>query len=190
MPEPRLAPISVDGPRPAVEWVSKLPQGWTTTHERLLLYVLACDAYGSDTAPGSDALVRWTGMVRSRVWQTLRSLLDETSTRPALLEKMDTAGKGPGRNATRYRLRLEVEPSEQGGRLTVPDGRTVAPAQPSSEPSWQPSSEPSDRGGRTLPFPSSGYSSSTDSPERAAAIAEAKRIAADARLNGRRAGRP
>jgi hypothetical protein len=117
------AELVVDGPRPAVAWVSSLPASWASPGERLVLYALANDAYDTVSAPGGANLVQWTGLLRSTVYDALKSLCKATPKRPALLERLDRNGqpldgKQYGRERTRYRLRVEVH-------STVRQNRTV-----------------------------------------------------------------
>jgi hypothetical protein len=92
-------PLQVDG-RPAVEWVTSLPFGWTTPLERLLLTLLALDAYGQEppftSSPSTDQLVAWTGAYKGRVLEALGSLSEPTKVRPALLAV--TRGRGSRRS--------------------------------------------------------------------------------------------
>lgn len=110
--------LLADGPRPAVEWVTGLPASWTNEGERLVLLVLACDAFDNVSAPGSDNLARWTGMHRSSVMGILSRLTATTATRPALIE----AVRSKGRKRTRYRLRCELSgDAGQFNRPVTPD---------------------------------------------------------------------
>lgn len=84
----------MDGARPAVAWVSSLPRGWTKGHERLVLLVLACDAYDDTSAPGGEDLTQWTGLTNGRLYDTLKSLQEATEIRPALIERVDGALQG------------------------------------------------------------------------------------------------
>lgn len=104
----KVSNLDVDGPRPAVAWVASLPSSWTTEGERIVLLVLACDAFKDTSAPGADNLARWSGMHRSSVFPIVARLAKPTSKRPALIEIHSTAG-GP---RTRYRLCVEIVPTE------------------------------------------------------------------------------
>lgn len=86
------AVIDVDGPRPAVSWVSSLPHKWTTPAERLVLLILAADAYQS--TPGRPAntsgislsdLSRAAGIWKDQLLKILASLRTDNEHRPALL---------------------------------------------------------------------------------------------------------
>jgi len=82
----RRRPLVVDGPRPAVAWVTSLPREWLTRAERFVLLVLACDSSdGLSVAPGYENLAAWTGMQLSTVRDTVADLCKPTAKRPALL---------------------------------------------------------------------------------------------------------
>lgn len=115
--------LTVDGARPSVAWVSSLPASWTTSRERLVLLVLACDAYESIATPGGAALASWCGLINGRLYETLGALTKATPTRPALLERVGRDGQPipegkryGGRARTGYRLRVEVAPTLPLGR--------------------------------------------------------------------------
>ena len=110
-------PIEIDGARPAVGWVSTLPREWITDRERLVLYVLAMDAYEETAAPGWPQLEAWAGLWHGQAVDVIRKLEQATDIRPALLERRDREGnvlppgaRNPGRERTRYRLRVDLEP--------------------------------------------------------------------------------
>lgn len=108
------APIVVDDARPAVSWVSTLPAGWVTPSERLVLYVLACDAYDDISRPSGEAIASWTGLQRRRVYEILSILSAPNDVRPALIERVDREGRPlgdkryGGRARTGYRLMANV----------------------------------------------------------------------------------
>lgn len=127
-------PLEVDGARPAVAWVASLPAAWTNPRERLVLLVLACDAFADVSAPGGAALASWCGLINGRLYEALGSLMKQTATRPALLERVGRDGQPipegkryGGRARTGYRLRTEIHPvelSRAGGRV---GGRELSP---------------------------------------------------------------
>ena len=106
----QLQPLVVDGPRPAVVWVSTLPAEWVRPSERLVLYVLALDAYNGTSRPSGDAIASWTGLQRRRVYDILTILATPNDVRPALIERVDREGRPlgekryGGRARTGYRL--------------------------------------------------------------------------------------
>ena len=160
----RRPALIVDGARPSVAWVTSLPHTWTTTPERLALLTLACDAFDDQSSPGGDALVGWIGLSRQRVYEVLGALAEDRSPRrPALIERLVKGRtlrpdeRNPGRTATTYRLRTEIQPL--GNSYGSTSGEPYEPsdgwlAQPSGEPSGEPL-EISD-----TPFPSLPTSSS------------------------------
>jgi hypothetical protein len=105
------SPLVVDGTREWVQWVAALPADWTTDGERLVMTMLACDAYVNESAPGIDNMAAWTGMNRRSVQRTLLGLLSPNANRPALLVKTNIS---KGKAASRYRFQppptAEVEP--------------------------------------------------------------------------------
>lgn len=130
--------LVVDGSRPAVAVVAALPQGWTTASERLVLFALACDAFGFVSTPGYDALAQWTGLPRSSAIAAVNALLEPRGARPALLRKVDRNGApiAPGKRGGRERTRFELLPQPSGN----PDGWK---AQQSEDPDgWQQSEDP------------------------------------------------
>lgn len=108
------SPLVVDGTREYVRLVAALPGDWTTDGERFVLLVMACDAYGSESAPGLDNLAAWTGMRRSSVARIIARLVQPNKVRPALLVKTNVSR---GRATSRYRLQLS--PTETVPRETV-----------------------------------------------------------------------
>jgi hypothetical protein len=151
------AGIEVDGPRPAVEWVTSLPREWRVNDaERLLLMVLACDAFDVESAPGYENLAAWTGLQRSSVVGLVARLCLPSEWRPALIERSETTRGG---RRTAYRLLIHNRSTGPTGpddenrsayrsgnrsayRSTSPTGnRSVPPATP-----YSPSPSP-DRGG-------------------------------------------
>jgi hypothetical protein len=113
--------LNVDGARPAVARVAALPMSWTTDGERLVLFVLACDAYDGETAlPGYDNIAAWTGMRRASVGRILARLTQQTSYRPALLAREHSTRGG---RRTVWRLHLP-EPSTHDGRMGYPQPST------------------------------------------------------------------
>ena len=95
------SPLIVDGTREWVQWVAALPADWTTDGERLVMTMLACDAYVNESAPGIDNVAAWTGMNRRSVQRTLLGLLSPNANRPALLVKTNIS---KGKAASRYRF--------------------------------------------------------------------------------------
>ena len=74
--------------------MSLLPRGAVTSDERIVLMVLACDSFdGADTAPGWEALARWTGMYASSVRTIVGRLERPNGKRPALLKREDNRGR-------------------------------------------------------------------------------------------------
>jgi hypothetical protein len=110
------SPLVVDGSRECVQLVAALPADWTTDGERLVLLVLACDAYQRESAPGLDNLAAWTGLNRRSVARILERLQRATEERPALLLKTRKSKGGP-RATSRYRILPTV--TEQGPTDTV-----------------------------------------------------------------------
>jgi hypothetical protein len=100
--------LTIDGPRPAYAWVTSLPRAWLSDAERLVLLVLAADAYEDDSAPGGDALVAATGLLRGRVYRALASLQQPTPERPALIQK-----SGVRSHRAVYRLLTMNSPTSQ-----------------------------------------------------------------------------
>lgn len=144
--------LSVDGPRPAVAAISVLPRSYRLTDaERLVLFALACDSYeGESSAPGYDALCKWTGLHKGRVVKAISDLCAAHPHRPALLVKDSVRG----RKRTRYYFVLEPvvsanqsasptgvarEPVEQLDRSESP---TDADREPVAEPVAEPVVEP------------------------------------------------
>jgi len=118
----------VDGPRPAVEWVTSLPVEWhVTPPERLVLLCLACDAYKFESAPGYDAVAEWTGMRRSSCAEILSRLCEPTEHRPALVERFSVGG----RRRTVWRLLADTEPSGPAGQMNRPAPPDGSDHQPS-----------------------------------------------------------
>lgn len=116
-------PLKVDGDRPAVGWVSLLPGNWTTPAERLVLLVLASDAYDRDSAPSRSVLRIWTGLWDDQLSKAIRSLEATNARRPALLQRLDRDGNpmapgasNPGRYRTVYRLLVNVTPAQPHGQ--------------------------------------------------------------------------
>lgn len=93
-----------------VAWVSSLPSHWTTTPERLLLYVLALDADHGVTHSGRVVLATRAGIGTDQLRTTLRSLCTPTDARPPLLERMP---KRRRQDPDRYRLAPSDRTSEQ-----------------------------------------------------------------------------
>jgi hypothetical protein len=120
------SPLIVDGARECVRLVAALPSDWTTDGERLVLHVLACDAFERESAPGLDNLAAWTGMNRRSVGKILDRLLLPNAHRPALLVKTNASR---GRATSRYLLQLS--PMAE-----------VQPTPTAEEPSWSTSAQP------------------------------------------------
>lgn len=146
----------MDGARPSVAWVAGLPSEWTTPHQRLVLLILACDAFGDVSRPGIDALMAWSGLLHGSVYRVLNQLATPVGgLRPALIERVDHLGRPVtiegrrGRHRAGFRLLIDSQPSGGRGRLNRPrdlDGLEV-------QPSNQPSNEPSTSAGPSLSLP-------------------------------------
>jgi hypothetical protein len=121
------SPLIVDGTRECVRLVAALPSDWTTDGERLVLHVLACDAFERESAPGLDNLAAWTGMQRRSVARILERLQQHTEERPALLLKTRKSKGGP-RSTSRYRLLPTA--TEQGPTVTHNSDLTVTEQSP------------------------------------------------------------
>jgi hypothetical protein len=124
------AGIEIDGPRPAVAWVTSLPREYgMTPAEKLVLLCLACDAFDWKSGPGYDVIAEWTGMHRSSCAEILGRLEKATAQRPALVAKMSLRG----RRRTVWRLLGDGQPSGPTGRLNrpaPPDGSAPEPSGP------------------------------------------------------------
>lgn len=122
--------IEIDGPRPAVTWVTSLPREYgVTPPERLILLCLACDAFEWESAPGYDVIAEWTGMQRSSCAEILGRLDKATRERPALVERISLKG----RRRTVWRLLGMAQPSGPAGqfnRPATPDGSSPEPSGP------------------------------------------------------------
>lgn len=160
-------PLQVDGPRPAVSWVASLPGSWTSDRERLVLLVLACDAFEDTSAPSGAALAAWAGLINGRLYETLATLSRATDRRPALVERVDASGdvipegKRGGRERTRYRLRVGVGSAQLSG-FTGRDG--VPATLPANSPGeLSRGTLPASRE-TSLPFPSSPNNSRSSAP--------------------------
>lgn len=163
-------PLDVDGPRPAVTWVSSLPRDWTTTRERFVLMLLAADSWATEApfecSPSLSELAAWTGEYKGRIAEAIDSLLAPTSARPALLSKRP----GVGRQRTRYTLLVDTLWSAVTDRYDAHETPTDTPlwsgsadhyddsqavdntrSGPASGPRSGPGCGP---GERTTPFPS------------------------------------
>lgn len=130
------ADLVVDGPRPAVAFVARIPRSYRLSPgDRLILTMLACDSFdGELSAPTMGTLAHWVGMFPSSVWAALDRLASATAHRPALVAREESTR---GRNRTVWRLLLQ--PSDNPGALQPSDD----PGQLSIQPSGQPSDEPS-----------------------------------------------
>lgn len=156
----------VDGPRPAVEWVCRIPPDWTTPRERLVLLLLALDTYAQEPpftcAPKLDDLANWSGEYKGRISEAVAALEHASGTRPALLDVV----RGAGRRRTTYRLMVENGPALWSGTAdhydpdehgpSGPAQRTTTHVEdsvekPRSGPASGPASGPVLR---TTPFPS------------------------------------
>ncbi|MDU0315263.1 hypothetical protein RKE38_16305 [Phycicoccus sp. M110.8] len=83
-----MSAMTVDGPRPAVEWVTSMPYRLTDAEFRVLM-LLALDSYdGVTAAPGYDNLARWSGLLRSSVGAALARLCEPAEHRPALVRRV------------------------------------------------------------------------------------------------------
>lgn len=118
--------IDVNGPRPAMSWVSELPLEWTTTRERLVLTLLALDTYSPRPpfwcSPSLVELARAAGEYKGRIVETIDSLAKPTHVRPALVERVP----GAGRRRSAYRLIIEPEffyPDHNDDLWSVPADR-------------------------------------------------------------------
>ena len=111
---------------------------------------LACDAFETTSAPGTDNLVAWSGMHRTSVQRILDRLLTANKVRPALLDRETTRG----RNRTSYRLLVTTEPPTVGGLLISGQPPTQPPTEPPSNggrlTASQPPTEPPSNGGHSL----------------------------------------
>lgn len=124
----RESDLIVDGPRPAVSWVASLPASWTTERERLVLLLLACDAFDDVSRPGGAALAAWAGILNGRLYETLGALERPNGERPALLTRVDVKGRTipPGKRyggrgvRTGYQLHTDRVLSRLFGRVTEP----------------------------------------------------------------------
>ncbi len=101
--------MNVDGPRPAVAWVTELPREWTTTRERLVLTLMALDTYSGRPpfwcSPSLVELAIAAGEHKGRIVEAIDSLVKPTEIRPALVERVP----GTGRRRSAYRLLIEPE---------------------------------------------------------------------------------
>lgn len=83
-----MSALAVDGPRPAVEWITSMPYRLTDAEFRVLM-LMALDSYdGVTTAPGYDNLALWSGLLRSSVAAALSRLCEPSNDRPALLRRV------------------------------------------------------------------------------------------------------
>ena len=149
------SPLIVDGSRECVRLVAALPSEWTTDGERLVMLVMACDAFERESAPGLENLAAWTGLNRRSVGKILDRLLVPNANRPALLVKTNTS---KGRATSRYRLQLsptaEVQPpptAEEGSWSTSAQPPPIPP--PTAEVNLRPTSAHTSAVGAP-PFPS------------------------------------
>lgn len=103
--------VDVDGSRPSVAWVTSLPAEWLTSTQRLVLLVLACDAFDNESRPGEDQLLRWCGIrSRSTLYDALGALAAPLEgVRPALIERSSQL-----RKRTTYRLLTSGTPDTSG----------------------------------------------------------------------------
>lgn len=75
--------LEVDGPRPAVMWVSLIPPGCRlSVRQRLVLWALAVSP---DPAPPAEHIASWTGTEPEYVRRTMARLERPTLYRPALV---------------------------------------------------------------------------------------------------------
>ena len=149
-------PLSVDGPRPSVAWVTSLPRKWTSASERLLLMMLACDAYGAESAASRDQLAAWAGLWHGDTSAALHALSEPTPERPALIVRQIGRGRG---NRTKYLLRTDLDPSEVAGDSRQDSAAEKSPGNPGENPRTKSPGKvagESRRGipGDTLPYPS------------------------------------
>jgi hypothetical protein len=111
------AEMRVDGARPAVEWVARLPRKWTATGtERLVLLLIALDTYDQEppfeAAPSLDRLAECAGVFKDAIIRARDALSAPVlGVRPALLE----VTKGAGRAGSTYRLCTEFGPDLWSG---------------------------------------------------------------------------
>jgi DNA-binding MarR family transcriptional regulator len=163
------SPLVVDGSRVCVRWVAGLPGDWTTDGERLVLLVMACDAFERESRPGLSNLSAWTGMRRSSVARIVDRLLKPNDARPALLVKTNQS-KG-GRSASCYRLLTEQQPLTETAWQSPTETRAVSQQSPYCPPLETASSLPAVSLGVSVgdpPFPS---------PEIPSLSAEARAVA-------------
>jgi hypothetical protein len=142
-----MSGLTVDGPRPAVAWVTTLPREWLTIAERLVMFALACDSFeGVTCAPGIPLLAQATGMHESSVRDIVARLARPTDLRPALLERHNQRGRGHRARFTLLRPEeTHVEATGDTGAFDVGQGPSNPPAPPAA-------SEPENRG-KTAPTP-------------------------------------
>lgn len=151
----RARPLVVDGDRPAVEWVTSLPQGWTTPKERIVLLLLAMDTY--DRKPpfrskvSRDQLAVWSGELGGRISEAITSLERPTSARPALL----LVERNRGRGGNVYELLTPPEWSGTPDDYAIENGpahRTISEREWSGTPDDSEWSGPPDDSGRNGPI--------------------------------------
>lgn len=111
--------LTVDGPRPAVEWVGLMRERFKITPDEWhVLLILALDSFdGEPSAPGYDALQSWTRLGRAQLFGVLKSLETPTAGRPALITKVP--GKGRDRTAIGIREAALDEGDERPGRHSL-----------------------------------------------------------------------
>ena len=197
----QASPLVVDGARPAVTWVASIPRGAVTDRERVVLVMLACDAFENVSRPGGASLAQWAGLINGRLYETLKALESPTDKRPALIERVDRNGAPipPGvrygsRERTGYRLRTEhyaEQLSQHTGRVSPEPVDNNSPATPGElrngahdAPNNSPRNSPEQLSrttlpnnspgppGDSLPFPTLPTSSSARSRSRATATPE------------------
>lgn len=109
--------MNVDGPRPAVAWVTALPVEWVNPGDRHVLLVLALDTYDQappfEAAPSLGELLEWVGLnSRGTLTDRIRRLAEPVpGIRPALIE----VTPGTGRRRTKYRLLVDTWPGLWSG---------------------------------------------------------------------------
>lgn len=96
----------VDGPRPAVEWVTSLPSAWLTSADRHVLLMLALlSRDGRHASPSLEELVRLLGeRSKGTLMDRLDRLAEPNLLRPALLR----VRRGRGRRRNRYTLKTGI----------------------------------------------------------------------------------
>ncbi|GAB3065093.1 hypothetical protein [Pedococcus soli] len=149
-----MTSLTVDGPRPAVEWITSMPYRLTDAEFRVML-LLACDSFdGVTTAPGYDNITQWSGLLRSSVAAAISRLCESTESRPALLRRV-----GKRQRHTVFAFTGPVTPDDTSCPVTsdgwsdVSSGKTgqVHPSGSAGRVAGDTPVDPSGDAGRTLP---------------------------------------